>query len=55
MGRGLKEADSDFTVGQCLETDENSACWIPIRHNTLSDGDVSLSVVRQCLIVDRGL
>ena len=23
-------------------SDENSACWIPIRHKTLSDGDVKV-------------
>ena len=28
-----------FTVGHYLISDENSACWIPIRRNTLSDGD----------------
>ena len=35
-------ADFDFTVGQCLVSDENSACWISARHNTLSDGDVKV-------------
>ena len=33
-------ADFDFTVGRYLVSDENSACQIPIRHNTLSNGDV---------------
>ena len=33
-------ADFDFTVGQCLVSDENSACCIPITHNLLSNGDV---------------
>ena len=28
-----------FTVGHYLMSDENSACWIPIRRNILSDGD----------------
>ena len=29
-----------FFVGQYLEPDESRARYIPIRHNTLSDGDV---------------
>ena len=36
-----KQADFDFTVGHCLVSDENSACKTPVRHNTLSDGDVN--------------
>ena len=27
-------------VSQCLVFDENSACWIPIRHKILSYGNV---------------
>ena len=30
-----------ITIGQCLVPDENSACWIPIRLKTLSDGYVN--------------
>ena len=43
-------------VGQCLVSDENSTCWIPVRHNTQSDGDVKVCVcaVRQYLTVERG-
>ena len=37
-----EQTDIDFTVGQCLVSDENSACWISARHNTLSDGDVKV-------------
>ena len=33
--------DSDFTVGQCLASDENRARSIPIRHNALSESDVN--------------
>ena len=29
-------------VGRCPVSDEKSACQIPIRHNTLSDGDVKV-------------
>ena len=46
----LEQTDFDSAVGLCLVTGENDACQIPIRHNTLSDGDVKV-----CLIVERGL
>ena len=39
-----EQAYLDFSVGQCLVSDENTACWIPIRHNTLSDGDVKVDL-----------
>ena len=45
-----EQTDFDVTIGQCLVSDENRACYIPIRHNTLSDK----TVLRQCLIVDWG-
>ena len=37
-----EQTDYDFRVGQCLVSDENSTCWIPVRHNTQSDGDVKV-------------
>ena len=37
-----EQTDFDFTVGQCLLSDENSACWIPIRRKTLFDDDVKV-------------
>ena len=39
-----EQTDFDFITGQCLVPDENSACWIPVRHKTLSDGDVKVCV-----------
>ena len=36
------ETDFDSAVGHCFVSDGNSACWIPFRHNTLSDGDVNV-------------
>ena len=32
----------DLTVGQCPVSDENSARQVPIRHDKLSDGDVTI-------------
>ena len=37
-----QQTDFDFIVGQCRVSDENSACSIYIRHNTLPDGDVKV-------------
>ena len=50
------QTDLDFNIGQCHVPDEISACWIPIRHSTLSDGDIKAwSVLRRYPMVDRGL
>ena len=38
---GIKQ-DFDFTVGKCFMSDENIARWIPTRHETLSDSDVTV-------------
>ena len=46
----LKPADFDSTIGHCPVSDENSACWVPVRHSTLSDGDVKV-----CLSYDSAL
>ena len=37
-----EQADFDFIVGQCPVSDDDSARWIPTRHNTLSDGLVKV-------------
>ena len=37
-----KQTDFDSAVGRCLVSDENSAWKIPIRHDTLSDDDVTV-------------
>ena len=46
MGQNVQlpweQTDFDFTVGQYLVSGENRSCQIPIRHNTLSDGDVKV-------------
>ena len=49
-----EETDFDFTVGQCLATDENNACKF-LSDTTQCPMVTSKSVVRQCLIVDRGV
>ena len=33
-------------------SDENSVCWISLRHNTLSDGDVKICDVCQTTVPD---
>ena len=38
----LEQTDFDFNVGHRLMSDENSVCWIPVRFNTRSDGDVKV-------------
>ena len=45
----MGQTDLDYIVGQRLASDENSPCYIPIRHSTLSDGDVKVcrTTVRQ--------
>ena len=50
-----EQTNFDFTVGQSLVSEENSACYISIGRNTIRWWRQSLSVVRRCLIVDRGL
>ena len=44
----------DLTVGKCLVSDENSACWIPSRRNALTHCPMAMSkpVVRPRLTVD---
>ena len=32
----------DATSGQCVMPDDNSACYIPLRHDTLSDCDAKI-------------
>ena len=38
------QTNFDFIVGQFLVFDEKSVCQIPIRHNTLPNGDVIVFV-----------
>ena len=37
-----QQRDFDGTIGQYLVSDENSVCWIPIKHNTLPDADLQV-------------
>ena len=39
-----EQAVSDFTIRQGLVSDDRIARWIAIRHDTLSDGDVKVSL-----------
>ena len=41
---GADPTDFDFIGGQCHVFNENSACRIPSRHKTLTEGDVKLSI-----------
>ena len=61
MGQNIQlqreQTDFDFIVGQCLVFDENSACYILVRHNTLSVGDVKICLSRAVCrktVFDRG-
>ena len=44
-----EQTDFDFTYGQYFVFDENSASQIPIRHDTLSDDDVKVSLTQRLI------
>ena len=39
-----EQRDFDFTVKQCLVSDDKSTWWVHARHKPLPDGDVKVCV-----------
>ena len=37
-----EQTDFDVTVGHCLVSGDTNACWVPVRHNTVSDGEIKI-------------
>ena len=49
-----EQTNTDFTVGQCLASDETRAFQIPVMHDMLSNGNIKGNIVYQCLLTDQG-